>query len=488
LSAGPSLVQMAVVLSVYVVVVIAVGALAARRSARSPEEYFLAGRGLGTFVLFMALFGTNATSFVLVAIPGLAYHEGVGVFGLNAAIVALGTPLTFVVIGVPAWRMGRRLGALTPAELFRKRFDSRAVGIVLFAFFTLYTLPYMVIAVKGAAVTLESITQGAVPTWAGGLGVIVVALVYTSLGGMRATAWTNVLQGSLFLLFMVLVFFLVPRSMGGLGETMRALEEQRPELLRIVPEGKYAPRAWASWGLVISLTVIAFPHMLVRLLAARSQNALKSIVRLYPVALVALWLPAVLLGVWGALEFPGLVGKESDSIYSLMIARHLPSWLGALGFLAVVAAVMSTLDAQLLTLGSMLVRDVVDPFRRGDASQGDVRSARVFTLALAGLVYFLSRVWGQSLFDIASVAFSGYTTLTPMLFLSLWWRRFNAEGAIASILLGNVTLWLGEKGIFETHGFLPVFPALVVAVVSGVVVSLLSRPCEAEITERAMGR
>ena len=152
---SPDATRVAIAFGAYVVLVLCVGIAATRRSSRSPEEYFLAGRKLGTLVLFMALFGTNATAFVLVGIPGLAYHEGVGVFGLNAAIVALGVPLTFWAIGAPARRWARRLGALTPAELYAKRLGSRGVGGLLFAFFTLYTVPYMVQGVKAASLVLS---------------------------------------------------------------------------------------------------------------------------------------------------------------------------------------------------------------------------------------------------------------------------------------------------------------------------------------------
>ena len=130
----------AIALGTYVLLVLGVGVLATRRASSSSEEYFLAGRGLGTLVLFMALFGTNCTAFVLVGIPGQAYHDGLGVFSVNAPIVALGIPLTFWAIGAPARRLAREHGALTPAELYSRRFGSRAVGIVLFTFFTLYTL------------------------------------------------------------------------------------------------------------------------------------------------------------------------------------------------------------------------------------------------------------------------------------------------------------------------------------------------------------
>lgn len=485
-----SLTPFVLLLAGYVAVVLVVGALATRRSARSPEEYFLAGRGLGTLVLFMALFGTNCTAFVLVGVPGQAYHDGVGVFGVNAPIVALGIPLTFWAIGAPARRMAHRLSALTPAELYARRFDSRALGALLFAVFTLYTLPYMVTAVDGAAKTLAKVTSGAVPEIPGGLGVLVIALIYTSLGGMRATAWTNVVQGLLFMIFMVAAFVLIPRSMGGFAPAMERVRTHDPDLFVLSGKGLFEPRAWTSWGLAISLTVIAFPHMLVRLFTARSETALKRVCRLYPLALIVLWLPAVLIGVWGAAEFPGLVGRESDAIFSLMVVEHLPSGLAALGFLAVLAAVMSTLDAQLLTLGSMLSRDVMQT-----APERGVQVGRIFAGVVALVVFLLWRVAGHSIFSVASVAFSGYVTLAPTLFFGVRWRRFTARGAVASIVLGNLTYFaclaagggMGAAMRPSWLGFLPVFWGLLVAIAAGVVVSLIDRPAPEEATRAAFG-
>jgi solute:Na+ symporter, SSS family len=478
-------VVLGVVIALYVIAVVAVGLASRHRASGSPQEYFLAGRGLGTVVLFMALFGTNATAFVLVGIPGKAYHDGIGTFGVNAPIIALGIPLTFWAIGSPARRMAERVDALTPAELYAKRFGSRTVGLVLFGCFSLYTLPYMVTAVKGASLTLASVTAGAVPEWLGGLGVVVVALSYTTLGGMRATAWTNVLQGSLFLAFMIAAFFLMSSSLGGLEQAMAAVERHDPELLRITRKGLFAPGAWTSWGLAISLTVIGFPHMLVRLMSGKSERALKGVCRIYPLALLVLWVPAVLIGVWGAAAFTGLEGRASDKIFALMSATHMPPALAALGFVAVLAAVMSTLDAQILTLGSMLTRDVLvsdgtDPAR-------EVRLGRWFGAVVAALTYVLAQLWGASVFDIARVAFSGYVTLVPALFFGVRWRRFSASGAIASIVVGNLVYALGLLGWWPLMGFLPVFWALLAAIVAGVVVSLLSAPPPEDRTTLAFG-
>lgn len=480
------LTQILIAVAVYFVVVLAIGLACARRSARSPEEYFLAGRGLGTVVLFMALFGTNCTSFVLVGIPGQAYLHGVGVFGLNAAVVALGIPLSFWAIGSPARRMARRLGALTPAELYARRFGSRSVGLVLFGAFTAYTIPYMVQAVKGAALTLAQATGGGVPEAWAGLAVLGIALFYTSLGGMRATAWTNVFQGALFMAFMLAALFLMARSLGGFEAATTRVKEVAPELLVRGDGWLFTPRRWASWGLVISLTVIAFPHMFARLLAAGDERALRNVCRLYPLALALIWIPAVMIGVWGAGAFPGLEAGEADTIFQRMVAGHMPAALGALGFLAVLAAVMSTLDAQLLTLSSMLVRDVLDPLRGARGGRREVLFGRLFALAIALVVYVLSITWSDaSVFDISRKAFEGYTTLVPALFLGVRWRRFSAAGAIASVLGGNLVLALGWAERLPTAGFLPVFWAFVAAWGFGVGVSLAGRPCSRDLTSRA---
>ena len=244
--------------------------------------------------------------------------------------------------------------------------------------------------------------------------------------------------------------------------------------------GLYAPPAWTSWGLAISLTVVAFPHMLVRLMAAESDQALKNICRLYPLALITLWVPAVMIGVWGAVAFPGLVGRESDKIFSLMVTEYLPPALSALGFLAVLAAVMSTLDAQILTLGSMLSRDIMKP---SEDERADVLRGRLFGVVIALAGFLLWQVGGQSIFSLASVAFSGYVTLTPTLFFGMRWRRFNARGALASIFAANLVYFLalhdagGLGGAMAPawFGFLPVMWGFL-AGVAGAVLGTLSSP------------
>jgi SSS family solute:Na+ symporter len=464
-----ALVPIAVCCLGYLAIVLVVGAIAYTRTSNDPEDYFLGGRTAKTLVLFMALFGTNVTPFVLLGIPGLAYHEGVGVFGYNAAIVALGIPLTFWLIGRPAWHAARRHGAITPAELYAKQLKSPAVGVVLFVAFTAYTLPYLVTSVVGVGIAVETFTDGAVSGVLAASGILIATVVYTAAGGMRATMWTNVVQGAWFMVFILVAFFAIADGLGGAAAATSAVHGRAPELLVVAGHPRFAPAGWASWGLAISLTVIAFPHMLVRVFAAKDQAALRRTCRLYPVALLALWLPAVLIGVWGAAAIPGLEGRASDRILPLMVAEFMSPWWQGLGLAAILAAVMSTLDAQFLTLSSMLGRDVLRRVHPTLTPAREVAWGRVFALALAIATFVLVLAAPASIFAIGTFAFSGYVMLVPTLYLALVWPRFGARAAIASIVLGNVVLVTAFAIGTPEDGVQPVAYGLAAAIVAAIV-------------------
>jgi solute:Na+ symporter, SSS family len=468
----------------YFAVVLVIGALAYRRTAATAEDYFLGGRTAKTVVLFMALFGTNITPFVLMGIPGLAYHHGIAVFGLNAAIVVLGIPLTFWLIGYPAWIAARATGAVTPAELYAKRFGARWFGGLMFAVFFIYTIPYMVTAVGGIGIAVEILSEGEVGFALASGGILIVTLVYTSVGGMKATMWTNVFQGAMFLGFSLLAFVLIARDLGGLTAIMGRIHAESPALFDHPRLGPFAPGAWASWALAIALTVIAFPHMLVRIFAAKDVTALKNACRYYPLAMVILWIPAVLFGIWATVEFPGLVGKQSDAVFPLLVLGHLGPVLEGVALAGILAAVMSTLDAQMLTLSSMLTRDVL-PAGLGDRTQ--VGLGRVFLVALAGLTWWIVVQQPASIFKVAALSFSGYVTLVPTLLLGLRWRRFTVWGGVASIVLGNLVLVLSFAEWIPSLGLLPVAWGLAAAVLGAVLGSWASPPGDPAVAEAVLG-
>ena len=215
----------------------------------SAEDYFMAGRSFGTLVLFMSLFGTNVTAFALVGMPGISYHAGIGAFGFFGAVAAFVTPLCFILMGYPIWVLGKRHGYMTQPHMFSDRWQSPAVGYLLFAVLIFYTIPYLIIGLMGGGITIEAISGGVVP-YALAAGIVaVVTLLYTSLGGMRGTAWTNVFQASIFLLFLGVACWGIATKLGGFQVLNERLVNEAPHLLG-KQHPRLAPGIWATGFLI----------------------------------------------------------------------------------------------------------------------------------------------------------------------------------------------------------------------------------------------
>jgi len=464
----------------YILTLVIIGWFSFRRGVGSAEDYFMAGRNFGTLVLFMSLFGTNVTAFALVGMPGISYHAGIGAFGFFGAVAAFVTPLFFILMGYPIWVLGKRHGYMTQPHMFSDRWQSPAVGYLLFALLIFYTIPYLIIGLMGGGITIEAISGGAVP-YALAAGIVaVVTLLYTSLGGMRGTAWTNVFQASIFLLFLGVACWGIATKLGGFQVLNERLIKEAPHLLG-KQHPRLAPGIWATGFLIGPFSVIAFPHIFMRLMTAGSAKALKRTIFFYPPALVLLYIPITLIGVWGALDMPGLIGKESDKILPLLVEMHLPIWLSAVGLAAILAAVMSSLDGQILTISTMVAGDIFG--RKEHKAAPKVGRAVVIVLALAAFVVSLFRPAG--IFDISVYAFSGYTLIVPVMAFGLFWRRSTAVGVIVGSIVGHGLLaayYLGFK--FPTSGTFPVLWCLIVESLLVVLVSLVTSPPPKEVVAR----
>lgn len=457
-----------VVAGVYLLVLVAIGAISSRRGANSAEDYFLAGRSFGTVVLFMALFGTNVTAFALLGLPGRAYHAGVGAFGFFGASAAMWGILVFVLLGYPIWRAGKIGGYLTPPQMFADRWSSPAVGHLVLVLMLLYTVPYVVIGIMGGGIAIAQLSDGLISYEFAAVIITGVTVFYTSAGGMRGTAWTNVFQASVFLLFLVVACIGVAGKAGGAAVLVEQLRLERPDLLG----NNFPPAKWATACLVGPVSIIAFPHMFMRLLAARDASSLRRTIQLYPWALTLLFVPVTLLGVWGAVLEPGLVGKGSDRIVPLLVADYLPPALSAVGLAAILAAVMSSLDGQLLTVSTLLSVDVFH--RAGDANAR--RWGRFCVLGVALVALLAALLKPSAIFSISVYAFSGYTLIVPLIVCAFFVPRVSATGILASALVAHpllLALYLPAP-TWETLGLSrPEFGVFPVAVCLGVELAVL---------------
>lgn len=475
------------IIVVYLCMVLAIGGFSHRMLRSTGEDYFVASRSIGPFVLLMSLFGTHMTAFSMLGAAGEAYHVGVGVFSLMASSSALVVPVVFFYVGRRLWLLGKRFGYLTQIQFFRDRWGSDRLAMVLLVVLVALLIPYLLIGVMGAGITLEQMTGGQVPGWLGSLAICVVVMTYVISGGARGTAWANTFQTLVFMTLGALAFFVIVRDGGGLTAYLRRID---PSLLS---NAAHIPGATLITYTLIPLSVGMFPHIFMHWLTAKREESFRLATVAYPLCIAAVWVPSVLLGVLGTVDVPGLEGPAANGVLVRMIDLHAPGVLAGLLAAGVFAAVMSSLDSQVLSLSTLFTQDVVRRHRLGARlDEGrQVRVARWAVTVILALTFVLSLITDRSIFRLGIWSFSGYAALFPLVVAALFWRRSNHQGAMASVLVTAV-LWtalfidggdlpgytLGDTGI------MPVAALVVASTLALVVGTLLTPPPPTELVER----
>jgi SSS family solute:Na+ symporter len=480
------------VIFAYLGLVLIVGTMSHKFFRGTGEDYFVASRTIGPFVLLMSLFGTNMTAFSILGASGEAYHRGIGVFALMASSTALVAPCVFFFVGTRLWAIGKRHGYFTQVQYFRDRWDSEGLGLLLFIVIVALIVPYLLIGVMGGGITLHQITKGQIPQWLGGLLVCVVVFIYVCYGGVRGTAWANTFQTLVFMTLGGATFFIIVHKMGGFSASMTKVA---PDLL--ILGARIKPLELLTYT-CIPLSVGMFPHIFMHWLTAKSAGTFRHPVMWYPICVAIVWIPSVLLGILGSVDVPGLKGAEANSVLVQMIQRHAPGVLAGLLGAGVFAAIMSSLDSQSLSIGSMFTHDIIrhyrvrsDPAKHEMSERGQVLVGRLFVFGILCLTYVLSLVLNRSIFKLAVWSFTGFASLFPIVIAALFWKRSTKYGAFASII-SVVVLWIyffiqGWQAPGYTvggSGVMPVAVILAVSAVAMIIGSLISKPPDSAVIQK----
>jgi len=464
------MVEKVLVVAGYLALLIGVGWMAKRKAVSSTEDYFVASRTLSPWLLLLTMAATNFSAFTVFGFSGAGWRIGYGFY----PIMAFGTgfmAVSFYFIGIPVWRLGRAEGHYTPPEFVGAHYQSKSVRLLFFLVMATFTLPYLAMQPMAAGYALESLLG--LPYYAGAILVTVVMVTYTTLGGLRGVAWTDALQGALMLVLMVVVLGLVIAPYGGLGEANRQVAQQFPQLFSRPGGGaELTVGIWLGYMLLWLWADPMLPQLFQRFFAAKSPRSINTTMVMYPVVTGVLFLLPVTLGVLGRLVYPELAaGTDTDRIIPMVLARVAPGALEALFTSVAVAALMSTMDSQLLTLSSMFTRDVYEPLT---GKKAPAWTGRVFVVALA--LGGLAIAWRPpaTFQAIATEAFTGLAVLLPATAAALYWARATAAGAVASILVGQGLVACYLFDLLPTWGTLPVVPVVVAASVALVGVSLLT--------------
>lgn len=448
---------------VYLLGMLGVGVIACHRT-KNLSDYILGGRRLGSFVTALSAQASDMSGWLLLGLPGAAYVSGLGATWIAVGLLA-GTYLNWLIVA-PRLRVqtAEADDALTISEYLEHRFDDRShllrwvSGIFILVFFLIYTTSGLVAGGKLFESVFQFDYRVAVLTGAAAV------ISYTCLGGFVAVCWTDCIQGTLMLLALVLVPIVALQYVDGWRGAVTAIRDINPELLTLVNdvEGKRLGAIAILSGLGWGLGYFGQPHILCRFMAIRDPRAIPLARRIAMTWVTLSLAAAVVVGLVGIAAFADtpLEGADTEKIFIHLVQGFLHPVPAGICLAAILAAIMSTADSQLLVSSSVLAEDFYKGFLGKRATdRGLVWIGRGAVVLIAVIASALALDPDSMVLALVAYAWAGFgATFGPVLIMSLFWKGTTRNGALAGIVIGGITVLVWGKlqgGIFNLYEIVP---------------------------------
>ncbi len=474
------------VLVVYLVILLAIGAWGSRESG-TVKGYFVAGKQLPSWVVAFSSNATGESAWLLLGLTGMGYMIGVHALWIVMGEV-LGVALAWVYVALPFKEYTDRYDSITVPDFLVSRLRDRGhllrivSAVIICSMVAAYTAAQLTASGKAFASFLgTSYTTGVL------IGAAVI-LYYTTVGGFKAVAYSDVLQGVLMFSGLLILPIVGLVAAGGWTPVVTALAEVDPALL--APMGVYglslAGVISAASFMGIGLAFLGAPHLLTRFMAARDRQSLVDGGLIAVICVIVFDVGAVVAGMSGRVLFPGLADPET--ILPVMTRELLPPVLTGMFLVTVLAAIMSTVDSLLILASSAIVRDVVQKIWQPEIDERRLSLyAKLTTVVIGGVALGFALTEVRVIFWFVLFAWASLgSAFTPVVLCSLFWKRTTREGVGAGMVGGFLAamLWVVffKAAFYDLYEMLPGFA---VGFAVTIVVSLMTQPPDGAAEEMA---
>lgn len=463
------------------VIIFIVGIYAASRLNKSSgflQDYFLGSRELGGFVLAMTMVATYGSASSFIGGPGAAYNIGLGWVLLSMIQVVTGY-FVLAVLGKKFAIVARKIHAVTVIDFLKERYHSKWVVLLSAVSIIIFLFASMTAQWVGGGRLIESLTG---LSYTSSLFIFAVSiLIYVTIGGFRAVALTETIQGIIMFVgtFIILIGTII--AGGGIPSIMSDLQAQNPNL--VSPFGhdrSLTPLYLSSFWILVGVGVVGLPQIAVRAMSYRHAKAMHQAMIIGTIVVGFIMLGMHLSGVFARAVIPGI--EVPDTVMPLLAMEVLPPWLAGIVLSAPMAAIMSTVNSLLLIVGSSIVKDIYLNYIKPDASEITVKKVSMSVTALVGvLVFFMAINPPDLLIWLNLFAFGGLEAafIWPVV-LGLYWRGGNKYGAITSIIVGVGSYILIHVFSPEPFGMHSVVLPVLFSLITFVAVSLLVKEKDME--------
>ncbi|WP_455206972.1 sodium/proline symporter PutP, partial [Kaarinaea lacus] len=431
----------------------------AYRQTKNLSDYILGGRRLSSWVAALSACASDMSGWLLLGLPGYAYAAGLEA-GWIAIGLLMGTYLNWRLVATRLRLYSVIAGnSQTLPEFFEQRFhdNTHLLRVVAAMFILLFFLFYTSSGLVAGGKLFNAVFD--LPYhWAVVVGALVI-VGYTFIGGFLAVSWTDLFQGLLMALALIIVPVIAISVLGGWKPAITSVRDTNPALLDALtninnePLGVLAIISLLAWG----LGYFGQPHILARFKAIRSPADIPAARRIAVTWVSITLLCAVLVGLAGIgyLEQP-LQGANTEKVFILLVEALFHPLIAGVCLAAILAAIMSTADSQLLVSAAAFTSDFYKAlFRQSASEQEFIWTGRIAVLVIAIIALALAWNPDRKVLDLVAYAWAGFgAAFGPTLILSLFWRRTNRHGALAGIIVGGLTVVIWKQlsgGIFDLY-------------------------------------
>ncbi len=473
----------------YLIMMLAIGYIAYKRTTNS-SDYFLGGRSLGPWPAALSAGASDMSGWLLLGLPGYALASGFEAFWLAGGLLC-GFWLNWL---VTAKRLRTYTiisnDSLTLPEFFANRFrdNSKALQLISAFFILLFFLFYTSSGLVAGGKLFETVF-GLDYSWAVIIGTLCV-ISYTLFGGFLAVSWTDLVQGLLMAAALLIVPVVAMQQEGGLSAVFTGMEASNPHLLDMFTDNKGEALSLISiislvaWG----LGYFGQPHILARFAAVRSNQDIPTARRIAVTWSALSQIGALFVGFVGLLYVNSAMGGEiadSEKIFMVLVNALFHPLIAGILLAAILAAVMSTADSQLLVSSSALAEDFYKALLNKQATPTQVvQVGRIAVIAISVIALALALSPDNTVLGLVSYAWAGFgAAFGPALLLSLYWKRMNRNGALAGIVVGGITVVVWKQisgGLFDIY---EIVPGVILSTLAIVIATLSSKEPAVEIVQ-----
>ena len=413
-----------------------------KKQIKTSSDFMLGGAKIGLLIGLMTFAATLFSTFTLLGMPDFSRANGVGAWIFLAFSDAI---MVFLILWF-GFYLRKRVGK-SPYQgmsvLLQKCYQNRMAGYLYFTAVFLFLIPYIAIQIRGVAIFLVSAFPDFIPVWGWSIGIVLIMLIYSELGGLKAIIYADSLQGTLLLIVVWIVAFNCLNQVGGWNALFERIANIDKELLSTPgPKGLLTPQFLIASTIAILMIPVTQPQLSTRLVIMKNYNALKRMATAVGFFAMLVILPTIIIGMYGAIyyaeastsEFLGgvLLGEQHEMIAAFII-------------IGLFAAAMSTSDSQLFAMGNE-IRGLL-----GLKEDDNLRPVRlvIFFFALSALIFSL--VSSDELVLLARLSFSGTALMGPMIILGIFSNRPSGITMIILSLLALLIFILSNLGWFPKH-------------------------------------